>query len=170
MVPLVALTLPAAAEEPATPRPADRKAGVCRQGRSAQKSAPWHRHCRQGARYGRGSRRRRSALSDAAGHKNIDHEIDDIAGSFLTQSVPQALRHEMVPHYVGFAFWDVLTFTLLDRISPLDAVSLRVGAANSSVTGAELRHLAGFLSRSLREDDYLWGRLDAAKRSDRHHP
>ena len=80
-------------------------------------------------------------------------------------------------HYIGFAFWDILTFTLpewrdigehgeirIDRISPADAVSLRAGTANSSLKGAELRHFARSLSRLLRESDYLWGRLDGAER------
>ena len=52
----------------------------------------------------------------------------------------------------------------VDRISPVDAVSLRMGTVNSTLKGAELRHFAGFLSRSLRESDYLWGRLDGAER------
>jgi hypothetical protein len=73
--------------------------------------------------------------------------------------------------------WDVLTFTLpdwrdlgehdeirVDRVSPADAVSLRSGATSSTLKGAELRHFAGFFSRSLRESDYLWGRLDGAER------
>jgi hypothetical protein len=73
--------------------------------------------------------------------------------------------------------WDVLTFTLpdwrdlgehdeirVDRISPVDAVSLRAGATSSTLKGAELRHFAGFFSRALRESDYLWGRLDGAER------
>jgi hypothetical protein len=30
--------------------------------------------------------------------------------------------------------------------------------------GAKLRHFAGFLSRSIRENDYLWGRLHGAER------
>ena len=116
-------------------------------------------------------------LSDELDLKNIDHELDDIAGSSLNKSLPQAFRHEIMLHYVGFAFWDVLTFTLpewrdigehdeirIDRISPVDAVSLRAGTVNSTLKGAELRHFAGFLSRPLRESDYLWGRLDGAER------
>jgi hypothetical protein len=83
----------------------------------------------------------------------------------------------VVLHYVGFALWDVLTFTLpdwrdlgehdeirVDRVSPVDAVSLRAGATSATLKGAELRHFAGFFSRSLRESDYLWGRLDGAER------
>jgi hypothetical protein len=118
-----------------------------------------------------------SQLSDELNLKHIDHELDGIAGSLLAKSVPPAFRHEVVLHYVGFAFWDVLALPLpdwrdigehdeirVDRISPLDAVSLRPRTANSSLKGAELRHFAGFLSRSLRESDYLWGRLDGAER------
>jgi patatin-related protein len=118
-----------------------------------------------------------SQLSDELNLKNVDQELDDIVGSFLTKSLPQAFRHEIVLHYVGFAFWDVLTFTLpewrdigehdeirIDRISPEDAVSLRAGSASRTLKGAELRHFAGFLSRPLRENDYLWGRLDGAER------
>ena len=88
-----------------------------------------------------------------------------------------AVQHEVVLHYVGFAFWDVLTFPLpqwrdlgehdeirIDRISPVDAASLRDGAESPTLKGAEFRHFAGFLSRSLREHDYLWGRLDGAER------
>jgi hypothetical protein len=52
----------------------------------------------------------------------------------------------------------------VDRISPADAVSLRAGTANPTLKGADLRHFAGFLSRQLRESDYLWGRLDGAER------
>src|SRR5262249_20356571 len=116
-------------------------------------------------------------LSEELDLKNIDHELDEIAGSSLAKSLPQAFRHEIVLHYVGFAFWDVLTFTLpewrdiaehdeirIDRISPADAVSLRGGTANATLKGAELRHFAGFLSRRLRESDYLWGRLNGAER------
>jgi hypothetical protein len=118
-----------------------------------------------------------SQLSDELDLRNIDHELDEITGSSLNRSLPQAFRHEIVLHYIGFPFWDVLTFTLpewrdigehdeirIDRISPVDAVSLRSGTTNSMLKGAELRHFAGFLSRPMRESDYLWGRLDGAER------
>jgi patatin-related protein len=116
-------------------------------------------------------------LADELNLNTIDQELDAVAGSALGRSMPQALRHEIVLHYVGFAMWDVLTFTLpdwrdlgehdeirVDRISPVDAVSLRTGAISSTLKGAELRHFAGFFSRTLRESDYLWGRLDGAER------
>jgi len=116
-------------------------------------------------------------FADELNLNTIDQELDAVAGSVLGRSVPQPLRHEVVLHYVGFAMWDVLTFTLpdwrdlgehdeirVDRISPVDAVSLRAEATSSTLKGAELRHFAGFFSRALRESDYLWGRLDGAER------
>jgi hypothetical protein len=45
-----------------------------------------------------------SQLSDELDPKNIDHELDGIAGSFLTKTVPQAFRHEMLLYYVGVWF------------------------------------------------------------------
>src|SRR5262249_1035769 len=116
-------------------------------------------------------------LASELGLNTIDHELDRIAGSTLGRSVPQAFRHEVVLHYVGFALWDVLTFTLpdwrdlgdhdeirVDRVCPVDAVSVGAGATSATLKGAELRHFAGFFSRALRESDYLWGRLDGAER------
>jgi patatin-related protein len=118
-----------------------------------------------------------SQLADELNLRSVDQELDDIMGSSLNRSLPQAFRHEIVLHYVGFPFWDVLTFTLpewrdvgehdeirIDRISPMDAVSLRSETAHATLKGADLRHFAGFLSRPLRESDYLWGRLDGAER------
>jgi hypothetical protein len=116
-------------------------------------------------------------LSEELKLRHIDRELDEITGAVLNERLPQAFRHEIVLHYVGFPFWDVLTFALpewrdagehdeirIDRISPVDAVSLRSGAEPSALKGADLRHFAGFLSRPMRESDYLWGRLDGAER------
>ena len=96
-------------------------------------------------------------LSDELNLKTIDQELDVIAGSTFGRSVPHAFRHELVLYYIGFAFWDVLTFTLpewrdlgehdeirVDRISPVDALSLRARATDTILKGAELRHFAGF--------------------------
>ena len=116
-------------------------------------------------------------LSDELNLRNVDHELDEITGLALSGHLPPSFRHEIVLHYVGFPFWDVLTFALpewrdaaehdeirIDRISPIDTVSLRTGAAPSALKGAELRHFAGFFSRPMRESDYLRGRLDGAER------
>jgi patatin-related protein len=116
-------------------------------------------------------------LADELNLRAVDHELDEITGSSLDRSLPRAFRHEIILHYIGFPFWDVLTFTLpewrdmgehdeirVDRISPLDAQALHLGAEAATLKGADLRHFAGFLSRPMRESDYLRGRLDGAER------
>ena len=108
---------------------------------------------------------------------SIDRSVDAIVASSLAGDVPAALRHEVLTYYIGFPFWDAWTFPIsewraveehreirVDRISPDDAVLLRNGASATRLKGAEFRHFAGFLSRSRREHDYLWGRLHAAER------
>jgi hypothetical protein len=95
----------------------------------------------------------------------------------MVGDMPAALRHEVLIYYIGFPFWDAWTFPIsewrtveehreirVDRISPDDAVLLRNGASTTRLKGAEFRHFAGFLSRSRREHDYLWGRLHGADR------
>jgi patatin-related protein len=89
---------------------------------------------------------------------------------------PQA-RHELLLNYVGFPFWDVMTFSItkwrdlgefdeirIDRISPVDARSLRPGEAASLLKGVALSHFGAFFSRAYRENDYLWGRLHGVER------
>lgn len=85
-------------------------------------------------------------------------------------------RREVLVNYLGFPFWDVLTFPmmtwretgefneiLVDRISPHDARMVnQLGSFPLKGTGFE--HFAAFLSRSYRENDYLLGRLHALDR------
>jgi patatin-related protein len=107
----------------------------------------------------------------------FDRVVDTIVASSMTGDMPTALYREMLIYYIGFPFWDVWTFPIsewraveehrevrVDRISPLDKVLLRNGSRATRLKGAEFKHFAGFLSRSRREHDYLWGRLDAAER------
>ena len=84
----------------------------------------------------------------------------------------------MLVNYLGFPFWDVLTFPmtsareigelneiLVDRISPQDAQALQAALPASRASRASaLRHFAAFLSRAYRENDYLLGRLHALDR------
>ena len=80
-------------------------------------------------------------------------------------------------NYIGFPFWDVLTFSVtswrdlgefneirVDRISPEDAGTLRRGEAARTLKGTAFMHFGTFFSRAFRENDYLWGRLHAVDR------
>jgi patatin-related protein len=108
---------------------------------------------------------------------NIDRAVDTIVASSMADEMPKVLHDEVHIYYLGFPFWDVWTYPVsewraveehreirVDRISPVDTVLLRNGAHTARLKGAEFKHFAGFLSRSRREHDYLWGRLDAAER------
>jgi patatin-related protein len=89
---------------------------------------------------------------------------------------PQA-RREVLVNYIGFPFWDVLTFSVtswrdlgefdeirVDRISPEDAGTLGRGAVATTLKGTAFLHFGAFFSRAFRENDYLWGRLHAVDR------
>jgi len=88
-----------------------------------------------------------------------------------------AARREVLVNFLGFAFWDILTFSVtnwrdvgefdevrVDRISPADVRSLSEIGAAGSLKGTGFAHFAAFLSRAYRENDYLLGRLHAADR------
>lgn len=107
---------------------------------------------------------------------SVDRDVDGIIASSMGADIPDALARELAVFYFGFPFWDVWTYpmnewqvreehreTRIDRISPADASLLHNGTG-TRLKGAELKHFAGFLSRSRREHDYLWGRLHGAER------
>jgi patatin-related protein len=86
-------------------------------------------------------------------------------------------RREILVNYLGFPFWDVLTFPmtgtqelgelneiLVDRISPRDARALKGFVGIESLKGVGFGHFAAFFSRAFRENDYLLGRLHAVDR------
>ena len=87
----------------------------------------------------------------------------------------------MLVNYLGFPFWDVLTFPitstreigelneiLIDRISPQDAHALSGFDGSRSLKGIGFGHFAAFLSRAYRENDYLLGPPARARPADRH--
>jgi patatin-related protein len=89
---------------------------------------------------------------------------------------PAAELREVLVNYLGFPFWDTLTFPVLpwreagefneirvDRISTQDAAGIeRLGPFR--LKGVAFNQFAAFLSRSYRENDYLLGRLHAVDR------
>jgi hypothetical protein len=88
-----------------------------------------------------------------------------------------AARREVLVNFLGFAFWDILTFSVtnwrdvgefdevrVDRISPADVRTLREFGTTESLRGTGFAHFAAFLSRAYRENDYLLGRLHGVDR------
>jgi patatin-related protein len=86
-------------------------------------------------------------------------------------------RRDLLVNYLGFPFWDVLTFPvmtwrevgefneiLIDRISPQDANTLMDFSGSRSLKGVGFEHFAAFFSRAYRENDYLLGRIHALDR------
>jgi patatin-related protein len=104
-------------------------------------------------------------------------DLDDLLASLDPAEWHPQARREVLVNYLGFPFWDVLTFPLtrarelgelneilIDRISPQDAHTLPGFGGVESLKGIGFGHFAGFLSRSYRENDYLLGRLHALDR------
>jgi patatin-related protein len=111
---------------------------------------------------------------------NLDASTSDLdllaASTDPAQWHPDA-RREALTNYLGFPFWDVLTFPvmtwretgefneiLIDRISPQDANTLSAFSGASNLTGTGFAHFAAFFSRAYRENDYLLGRIHALDR------
>jgi patatin-related protein len=105
------------------------------------------------------------------------HDIDRLLTQSIVNGWPPHAAREVLINYLGFPFFDVLTFplmrwreagefdeVLIDRISAQDATVLRGVAAAQQVMGIDFEHFAAFLSRSYRENDYLLGRLHALDR------
>ena len=87
-----------------------------------------------------------------------------------------ALRHDILVNYLGFPFWDLLTFSVtnwreagefdeirIDRISPVDSRAFEIGGAHG-LKGIDMGHFGAFFSRAYRENDYLLGRINAVER------
>jgi len=104
------------------------------------------------------------------------HDVDIILAQTGADGWSPEIRREVLINYLGFPFWDVLTFPvmtwrepgefneiLIDRISPVDATAVeRLGAPR--LKGTAFEHFAAFLSRAYRENDYLLGRLQGFDR------
>jgi patatin-related protein len=104
-------------------------------------------------------------------------DIDDLLAALDPIAWRPHARREVLVNYLGFPFWDVLTFPmisareigelneiLIDRISPQDARTLKGFDSSASLKGVGFGHFAAFLSRAYRENDYLLGRLHAIDR------
>ncbi|WP_374384480.1 patatin-like protein [Dongia sp.] len=114
-----------------------------------------------------------AALEESFGLIPIDHSLDEIISVMGFAFLPPIARRAVAKAYVGFAFFDLITFPILqwtdmdeinevlvDRISPDDARSL----GDVVLRGTSLMSFGAFFNRSWREHDFLWGRLNAAER------
>jgi patatin-related protein len=120
-------------------------------------------------------------LVEALG-KEIDlnattRDVDELLASIDPAEWHPDARREVLVNYLGFPFWDVLTFSvttgrgtgelheiLVDRISPEEAHTLKEFEGVKSLKGIGFENFAGFFSRRYRENDYLLGRLHALDR------
>ncbi len=113
---------------------------------------------------------------EAANLPQFDADTDALLAAALGRCA-KADRRAPLLAYLGFPFYDVATFALLqgegldefdaikvDRISPNEAQSIRKGDARATLKGIQFNSFGAFFSRSYRENDYLWGRLHGADR------
>jgi len=104
-------------------------------------------------------------------------DLDELLASLDPLTWHPEARRDVLVNYLGFPFWDVLTFSvstgrdpgelreiLIDRISPEEMHTLKAFAGAKSLKGIALNNFAGFFSRRYRENDYLLGRLHAVER------
>ena len=93
----------------------------------------------------------------------------------LTSSWEPADRRALVSRYLGFPLWDALIFPTValsalpqfspiavSQFSPLTAMALPT-PKDGKLKGVSMHHFGGFVDASWRENDYLWGRLDAVE-------
>ncbi len=106
--------------------------------------------------------------------KTSTRDVDALLAE--TEGWPPGGLREVFVNYLGFPFWDVLTFPVLpwreagefneiriDRISAQDATGIeRLGTFR--LMGTTFNQFAAFFSRAFRENDYLLGRLHAVDR------
>jgi patatin-related protein len=99
-------------------------------------------------------------------------DVDRLSGDW-----EPARRRDLLVRYLGFPLWDVLVHPVQSagdagerdaveviRMSPLDSKLLSPADGGAKLKGVGLGHFAAFFERRYRENDYLWGRLDAAER------
>jgi patatin-related protein len=120
--------------------------------------------------------RRLAIECDLAGRND---DADTLLSSPLVQNLEPRYRTAILTGYLGYFYWDVILHPivsalaletgpieeiLIDRISPDDARSLAPPGNPRVLLGGTFAGFGGFLNRSTRENDYLWGRLHAVDR------
>ncbi len=121
------------------------------------------------------------ALASLASDLRLD-ERDAAADARLLEALaasglPGTERRAAVRDWLGYPFYDIVLLPLLadegldsldeikvDRISPDDMALLASAGIQPELKGWQLNAFGAFFSRAWRENDYLWGRLNAAER------
>jgi len=104
---------------------------------------------------------------------------DAVMASPLLMNLGERSRIAILTGYLGYFYWDIILRPtasalsldagpmeeiLIDRISPDDATTITLPDRRNVLLGGSFGGFGGFLSRSVRENDYLWGRLHAVDR------
>jgi hypothetical protein len=110
--------------------------------------------------------------------RDVDN-ADAVLASPLLMNLAERYRTAILTEYLGYFFWDIILRPtvsalsldagpieeiLIDRISPEDAISITLADRKNVLLGGSFAGFGGFSSRSIRENDYLWGRLHAVDR------
>ncbi|WP_321339801.1 patatin-like protein [Breoghania sp.] len=112
-------------------------------------------------------------LAEIMSLDELDLLHDDIVSAVDHAFIAPRLRRLFTGAYIGFAFYDLITFPVMQRqeITEVNEVLVdRISAADPSalsedgikLKGAALSLFGAFFNRAWREHDYLWGRLNAA--------
>lgn len=116
-------------------------------------------------------------MADAFELQAADRAADRLLTWPEDHALPELMRDELVIAYLGFPYFDVLSYPVarwrdleeLDevkvmRLSAEDSGAIRSGGAQGVLKGIKLFNFGAFFSRAYRENDYLWGRLHGAER------
>jgi hypothetical protein len=112
--------------------------------------------------------------------------VSDTGGSMWNDFMAQATtwgesyRRTLLSRFIGFPLWDALIFPTValsqlpqfttiavDQFSPREASTLTPAVATTDLpgklAGVSMGHFGAFADPKYRENDYLWGRLDAVE-------
>ncbi|MDG1438256.1 MAG: patatin-like protein [Emcibacteraceae bacterium] len=116
-------------------------------------------------------------LSSRINLDTLRNDTDSLISTQLNNSWDDTFKKKLIINYLGFAFWDVITYSingaksagefneiLVNRISPNDDLVLKFDPLEMPLKGTAMRSFGAFFSREDRENDYLWGRLNGAER------
>ena len=118
-----------------------------------------------------------SILSSNLNLDKIRLEADRLVTTQLNNNWHDSFKRNLITNYLGFAFWDVITYSingakavgefneiLVNRISPNDDLILKSDPLEMPLKGTAMKSFGAFFSREDRENDYLWGRLNGTER------